>query len=116
MRVLTSDIGEHEGKEIELSGWVATRRDHGKLIFIDLRDRGGIAQVVFSSKELHEKADTLRSEWVIKIRGVVQKRPQGMVNEKIASGMHEISATELEILTESKTPPFDLLDDGRDVA
>jgi len=131
MRVLTKDIINFEGKEVEIAGWVDVRRDHGKLIFIDLRDRSGIAQVVFApnDKNLHEKADSsapegrdslseaerLRAEWVVRIRGIVQKRPAGMENPKIPSGNFEISATDLEILNESNTPPFDLSGGGLEI-
>ena len=117
MRVLAKDIGKFENKEAELIGWVATRRDHGKLIFIDLRDRSGIAQVVFNpkDKELHKKADSLRSEWVISIEGKVGKRPKGMENPKIPTGDYELVAEQLEILGMAKTPPFDLSGDGLDI-
>lgn len=116
-RILIKDIGQYEGQEIELKGWVDVRRDHGKLIFIDLRDRSGIVQVVFlpNNKDLQAVADTLRSEWVVALKGTVGKRPQGMVNEKIASGGYEIAATELTVLTEAKTPPFGLQEDGHDI-
>ena len=85
MWTLAAEIAEKEGKEVELLGWVDVRRDHGKLIFIDLRDRSGIAQVVFipKDKELHAQAEKLRSEWVVKIKGKVGKRPAGMENPKI---------------------------------
>ena len=117
MRILTRDIGEHVGKEITLKGWVDTRRDHGKLIFIDFRDWTGLAQVVFlpNNKELHEKASVLRSEWVIELKGVVQKRPEGLINTKIASGAFEIAATGLTILSEAKTPPIEVGSDGLDI-
>jgi aspartyl-tRNA synthetase len=117
MRTLSKDIGQHEGKEVELKGWVETRRDHGKLIFIDFRDRTGIAQVVFppNEKELHVLADKLRSEWVIKLTGLVQKRPKGMENLKIQSGQYEISAKNLEIISEAKTPPFDVTSEGLEI-
>ena len=117
MRILNREIVDAEGKEVELYGWVDKRRDHGKLIFIDLRDRSGIAQIVFNpdDKKLHEKADKLRSEWVIYVKGVVQKRPQGMVNPKISTGYQEVIATDLQIITQSKTPPFDLDTNGYEV-
>ncbi len=117
MRILTKDIGQYEGQEVELKGWVDVRRDHGKLIFIDLRDRTGIAQVVFlpNNKEVKEIAEALRPEWVVRVKGTVGRRPQGMVNEKIPSGAHEVAATELEIITQAKTPPFDLQSDGHDI-
>ncbi len=117
MRILAVEIAEKEGKEVELMGWVDVRRDHGKLIFIDLRDRSGIAQVVFTPKykELHAQAEKLRSEWVVKIKGKVGKRPAGMENLKIPSGYYEVPAESLEILAEAKTPPFDVTSDGRDI-
>ncbi len=99
-------------------GWVAVRRDHGKLIFIDLRDRSGICQVVFlgGNKALYEKASQLRSEWVVKITGQVNARPEKLVNPNLATGKYEILAEELEILNEAKTPPFDLSTDGTEVS
>ncbi len=117
MRTLVRDIGNYVGKEIELKGFVAVRRDHGKLIFIDLRDRSGTAQVVFlpSNKELQEKASVLRTEWVITLKGMVQERPEGMRNDKIESGKYEITATGLEIISEAITPPFDLASDGKEI-
>jgi len=118
MRTLVAEIAEKEGKEVELMGWVDVRRDHGKLIFIDLRDRSGIAQVVFfpKDKEMYAKAETLRSEWVVKIKGKVGKRPAGMDNPKIPSGEHEVPAESLEVLAEAKTPPFDIGTDGREIS
>lgn len=117
IRTLAADIGKSEGKEVTLQGWVEVRRDHGKLIFIDLRDRSGIAQVVFppNNKELIEKASKLRTEWVIEVRGTVQKRPKGMENPKIPNGTYEISAIKLEILNEAKTPPLEVTSDGTDI-
>ncbi len=99
------------GKEIVLMGWVLRRRDHGGVIFIDLRDRWGLTQVVFNPEinaEVHAKAHGIRSEWVLAIRGMVEARPSGMVNPKLATGEIEIRVTELRILNQSKTPPFPL--------
>ncbi|MCX5874789.1 MAG: aspartate--tRNA ligase [Deltaproteobacteria bacterium] len=99
------------GKEIVLMGWVLRRRDHGGVIFIDLRDRWGLTQVVFNPEinaEVHAKAHGIRSEWVLAIRGMVEARPDGMVNPKLATGEIEIRVTELRILNQSKTPPFPL--------
>ena len=102
-------------KEVALCGWVASRRDHGKLIFIDIRDRYGITQVVFVPKvspEAHKKAQDIRSEFVILLKGKVQPRPQGTINSKIPTGEVEILAEELEILNPSLTPPFEILEDS----
>ncbi len=99
------------GKEVVLMGWVLRRRDHGGVIFIDLRDREGITQVVFNpavNAEVHAKAHALRSEWVLAVRGRVEARPEGMANPKIATGEIEVLVSELRILNTSKTPPFPL--------
>ena len=99
------------GKTVTLCGWVATRRDHGKLIFIDMRDRYGITQIVFlpkDSKEAYMKAQELRSEFVVKVSGKINRRPEGTINQKIPTGEIEILATQLEILNPSLTPPFDI--------
>lgn len=116
-RTLINDISTLEGKEITLMGWVDTRRDHGKLIFIDLRDRTGIAQVVFfaGNKELYEVANKLRPEWVVKVTGTVKKRPDNMRNSNIATGDWEVDVQHLEIIGEAKTPPIPLETDGRDI-
>lgn len=95
------------GKQVKVSGWVNVRRDHGKIIFIDLRDRSGLLQVVFAGNEnLRKKADQLRSEWVVSIEGMVKERPEKLKNQKIETGNVELEAQELEILNEAKTPPF----------
>lgn len=117
MRILSNEIKNNEGEIVELKGWVDSRRDHGKLIFIDLRDRKGIAQVVFApgNKDLLALADKIRPEWVVRISGKVQRRPEGMVNKDIPSGEHEVSAEKLDILTEAKTLPFDISGDGFEI-
>lgn len=100
---------ENVGQEVILNGWVHRRRDHGGLIFIDLRDRSGIIQVVFSpevSKEAFAKAEEVRNEFVLAIKGKVQARPEGTVNPNLKTGEIEIYATELRILNRAKTPPF----------
>lgn len=117
MRILTKDIVNHVGKEVELKGWVATRRDHGKLIFIDLRDRSGIAQLVFlpNNKAVHAEASKLRPEWVICVKGTVAERPEAMRNKEIPTGNVEIQVNELEVLNQSETPPFPIETDGREI-
>ncbi|MDO8489153.1 MAG: aspartate--tRNA ligase [Candidatus Omnitrophota bacterium] len=105
---------EDSAKMVTLCGWVANRRDHGKLIFIDIRDRYGLTQVVFIPKEsgeAYKTAQELRSEFVIKLTGIVNKRPGGTINQKLATGEVEILAKELEILNPSNTPPFEIQDD-----
>ncbi|MFH1269560.1 MAG: aspartate--tRNA ligase [Candidatus Omnitrophota bacterium] len=102
---------DHTGKEVTLCGWVASRRDHGKLIFIDIRDRYGITQVVFipkDSADSYKLAQDLRSEFVIKVVGQVNKRPEGTVNPKLPTGKIEVCAKGLEILNPSMTPPFEI--------
>ena len=116
-RTLVNDIGEHEGKEVVLMGWVAVRRDHGKIIFIDLRDRSGIAQCVFVAKnaETYALAETLRPEWVIKLTGTVSKRPDSMVNPDLINGAWEIKASAIEVLNAAETPPIAIDTDGYDI-
>jgi len=117
MRTWIADIINKTTETVELSGWVSIRRDHGKIIFIDLRDATGIAQLVFlgGNKELFESASKLRPEWVIKVRGQVNKRPDKMINHDIPTGGHEVLVEELEILAEAKTPPFEITVDGMEV-
>lgn len=102
------------GDEVILMGWVLRRRDHGGVIFVDLRDLRGITQVVFNpeyNKEVHAKAHDLRSEWVLAVRGKVFARPDGMTNDNLKTGAIEIMVDELRILNTSLTPPFPLDED-----
>ncbi|MCB2217629.1 MAG: aspartate--tRNA ligase [Desulfobulbaceae bacterium] len=104
----------HVGEKVILMGWVLRRRDHGGVIFIDLRDREGITQVVFNPEinpAVHEKAHRLRSEWVIAVSGVVDPRPGDMANPKLATGEIEVLIDQLFILNTSETPPFPLDED-----
>jgi aspartyl-tRNA synthetase len=106
------------GTEVVLMGWVQRRRDHGGVIFVDLRDREGITQVVFNpefSPKVHEKAHVLRSEYVIGIRGKVDKRLEGMTNPKLKTGEIEVFVTELKIFNAAETPPF-MIEDNVDVS
>lgn len=118
----THDCGklrkEDEGKEVALSGWVHRRRDHGGLIFIDLRDRFGLTQLVFDpvkNPEAHAAAEKLRSEWVIAIRGKVSMRREGMANPKLATGDVEIFVSQMEVLSKAKTTPFSICDEQIEV-
>lgn len=104
----------HIGQEVTLMGWVQRRRDHGGLVFADLRDRSGLVQVVFSpevNQEAFEKADKIRSEFVIAIVGEVKARPDGTVNTNLVTGEIEVYANQLRILNSSKTPPFYIEED-----
>lgn len=103
-----------DGIELELYGWVARRRDHGGLIFIDLRDRWGAVQIVFNptkAPEAHAAASELRAEYVVRVKGVVGRRPAGSENPRMATGEVEVTASELEILSVAKTPPFQIDDE-----
>jgi aspartyl-tRNA synthetase len=104
----------HAGQKVTLAGWVHRRRDHGGKVFIDLRDREGIVQVVFNpqvSQEAYQVAGSLRSEYVIQVTGEVVSRPEGTENRKLATGGIEVTAKEAVILNPSKTPPFYINDD-----
>ena len=96
------------GQEIEVCGWVHRRRDHGGVIFIDLRDREGLLQVVFDPDrpEIFAEAERIRSEYVLRVKGKVRPRPEGTVNPKMRTGQVEVLAHELEVLNRSETPPF----------
>jgi len=113
------ELGANDvGTEVVLMGWVQRRRDHGGVIFVDLRDREGLTQVVFNPKvspKVHEKAHVLRSEYVIGIRGKVEKRLEGMTNTKLKTGEIEVFVTELKIFNAAETPPF-MIEDGVDVS
>ena len=105
-------------KEVILMGWVHRRRDHGGVIFVDLRDREGITQVVFNplvDKKIHAKAHAIRNEYVLAVRGKVENRPADMINPKLKTGEIEVAATELKILNSAQTPPF-LIEDEIDAS
>ena len=109
----TIDCGElrsdHEGQEVTLAGWVDRRRDHGNLIFIDLRDRSGIVQAVFNPDlhpEPHDLAGQVRSEWVVQVSGRVTQRSDETINPNLPTGEIEVAVESMTVLNESKTPPF----------
>lgn len=101
---------ETAGQTVTLTGWVSRRRDHGGVIFIDLRDRSGIAQVVFRDANVAEAAHALRSEYCIKVTGVVENRPEGSENPNLASGDIEVNVKELEVLNAAAALPFQIED------
>ena len=105
---------EHIGQEVTLTGWVWRRRDHGGLIFVDLRDCEGVTQISFdpehSGGTAFHTAETIRSEWPIKVTGVVRERPEGQSNAKLATGEIEVLVSHIEVLNTSKTPPFQIED------
>lgn len=98
----------HLDREVDLCGWVHRRRDHGGVIFIDLRDREGLVQVVFDPEhaDAFRQAETVRSEYVLAIRGRVRRRPAGTENPNLPTGKIEVLATRLEILNRADPPPF----------
>ena len=111
-RTYTKDAPLKIGEAIKLQGWVQTRRDHGKLVFLDVRDRTGIIQVVFkASKEV----EPVRSEWVVEIEGEVKERPKSMQNLQIPTGTIEISASKLAVLSEAEPMPFPIDTPGHDI-
>ncbi len=117
MRTLIREITAKEGESVVLEGWVRNRRDHGKLIFIDIKDRSGMAQVVFLPKpeDVHAVAADLRSEWVIRLTGKVNRRPDNMVNADQEFGAYEIVAEGLEILNKAEDLPISIDTDGKEI-
>ena len=107
-----------EGRDVVLMGWVQKRRDHGGVIFVDLRDREGLAQVVFNpvvASHAHKKAEAVRSEWILAVKGVVRRRPEGMTNPDLKTGEIEVMVDELKVLNVSNNPPF-AIDDKTEIA
>jgi len=117
-RTLSADTIKYSGKQVKLCGWVNSRRDHGKIIFTDLRDISGLIQVVFTpqNKALYKLAQDLKPEWVICLEGKVKQRPKGMVNPKMETGKIEIEAQKLEILSKAKTLPFSIDTPGYEIS
>ena len=114
-RILISNLKDNIGEEVLIKGWVSTVRQQGKMAFFDLRDAGSVIQgVVFGKPEVLEVAKTIKPEYVVAITGIVNKRPEKMVNNKTENGDIELEITKIKILNEAKTPPFDLTEDSRD--
>ncbi|MBI2642238.1 MAG: aspartate--tRNA ligase [Candidatus Wildermuthbacteria bacterium] len=116
-RILSVKTPECIGKTVRLAGWVQTRRDHGKIIFLDLRDREGIVQLVCTpqEKEVYELAQTLRPEWVVEAEGEVKERPEAMRNPDIMTGNVEVAVKKLTVLSQSQTLPFPIDTPGYDI-
>ena len=116
-RVQVAETASLASKTVRVSGWVNAVRAHGKILFIDLRDQSGVLQVVFLPNEkAYEPAKDLRPEWVVDIVGVVSARPKQMVNDKIPTGAIELVAKELNVLSQAKTPVFEVLSDGYEIS
>ncbi|MCK5095915.1 MAG: aspartate--tRNA ligase [Candidatus Pacebacteria bacterium] len=116
-RIYIGDLADHIDQEVTVAGWINVRRDHGKLIFIDLRDMSGVVQMVAlpSHSEAHEVASEVRPEWVVEVRGKVNKRPEKMINADEQNGDIEIEVLDMKVLNQSKTPPFEISEDTKDV-
>jgi len=117
-RIFINETTKYIGKKVKVCGWVNSRRDHGKIIFIDLRDKSGLAQIVFTEElksEIYKLSDKLRPEWAIEVVGTVKKRPEKMKNPKIETGGIEIKAEGLKIYSEAKTLPFSIESDGYEI-
>lgn len=115
-RILIKDLKNHIGEEVSISGWVDVRRDQGKLIFLDIRDASGKVQsVVLPKAEAMEQAHRLRSEWVVRIRGKVNERPEKNRNENEENGSIELEVLAIEVLNEAETPAFDVTSDGKEI-
>ncbi|HLC95098.1 MAG TPA: aspartate--tRNA ligase, partial [Patescibacteria group bacterium] len=116
-RILIAEISRHIGETVKLAGWVSVRRDHGKLVFIDLRDQSGSVQLIAlpNHTEAHTVAQNIRPEWVIEVEGQVNARPEKLINEKEANGAVEIEILSLIVLNTAETPVFDVLSHGQDI-
>jgi len=114
-RAMIETLSKRVGEEVKIMGWVTGRRDHGKLIFFDLRDASGTVQVVVAPGPAHPLADKLRPEWVVEVIGQINARPGKMFNSEIQNGEIEMAVKEIKILNEAETPPFNLASDGREI-
>ncbi len=112
-RISIGKVHTKQKSRVHVSGWVHARRDHGKIIFIDLRDDSGLLQLVFSpdKEEAYRIGESLRPEWVVKVEGTVAKRPEGMKNPKIPTGGIELSVERAVVLNEAKIPPFEIAEE-----
>jgi len=117
-RILTSETPDQKDKEVLVAGWVQTRRDHGKIIFLDLRDRGGLLQIVVTSDEpdAYKIAQQLRPEWVVEIQGTIQERPDKLKNPDLITGDIEMTAEAITVLTEAATLPLPIDTEGYEIS
>ena len=116
MRTYIKDLKGHIGEDVVIKGWVNVRRDQGKMVFMDMRDMSGIVQcVVLPKSEAIETAKETRTEWVLAVTGVVNKRPDKNINEKIQNGDIEIEIKNIEVLNKAETLPFDISSDTKEV-
>lgn len=116
-RIYTNQTIKHTGKTVRVAGWVDTRRDHGKLVFFDLRDKEDILQIVVTpkQKEAYKTARDMRPEWVVEIEGTIQERPKDMQNKELKTGKVELVAKNIKILSKAKTPPIGIQGNGYDI-
>lgn len=115
-RVFVGETVDKIGEKVLVKGWVHTRRDHGKIVFIDLRDKSGLLQVVFvPGSNAYEIVKDLRPEWVIEIEGMIKARPEKLINQNLVTGTVEMEAIEMKVLNEAKTPPFEIDKDTKGV-
>ncbi len=114
-RILASETPAKIGEKVRVAGWIHARRDHGKLVFIDLRDRSGLLQVVFGVELASAEAGELRPEWVVEIEGKIANRPEQMVNPELPTGKVELKAEKITILNKAETPPFPIDTDGYEI-
>jgi aspartyl-tRNA synthetase len=116
-RTYIKDLKDYTGKEVTIFGWVNVRRDQGKMVFIDMRDMSGVVQCVVlpNHQEAMEKANRVRTEWVLEMKGVVNKRPEKNANLKVQNGDIELEITSITVLNEAETPNFDVTTNGKEV-
>ena len=117
-RIFIKQTIKSVGKKVKVAGWINNRRTHGKIIFIDLRDKTGILQIVFTEKDkkTYKLAQKLRPEWVIGVVGKINKRPKGMINPNIETGKVELQPENLEIFSKAKTLPFSIDGPGYEIS
>jgi len=115
-RILISETIKKISEEVKISGWVHTRRDHGKIVFMDLRDMSGLIQIVFvPGSKAYDKITQVRPEWVLSVTGKINQRPEKMVNSDMISGTVEMEAIDIEVLNPAKTPPFEIDKDTKGI-